>query len=242
MFKPNFSPVLQGLDRICESLSLTQVQKLPWNIKLSVQQIREKGRQYLSDVDCWLEKGKMKPGKTLAFHLNEVACFNKGKLGKMIEFGRAFQLGRLGGNFLVVGECSSVRMDDKQSVKPMIETHATLFGTDTLESTALDKGYYSLENAHYLLNRSIKEVCLMKPGNIKEQVIKLSPEDRERLTSRRDKIEPLIGHVKHGGQLGKSRMKSDEGTLSAGYGAVTGFNMSYKLPHMMPIKILENFN
>lgn len=125
----NVLPVIE----ICESLSLTQVQELPWNIKLSVQQIREKGRQYLSDVDYWLEKGKVKTGKTLAFHLNEVACFNKGKLGKMREFGRAFQLGRLSGNFLVVGECTSVKMDDKQSVKPMIETHATLFGADTLE-------------------------------------------------------------------------------------------------------------
>lgn len=30
-------------------------------------------------------------------------------------------------------------------------------------------------------------------------------------------IEPLIGHTKHGGQLDRSRMKSDETTKSAGY-------------------------
>jgi IS5 family transposase len=98
----------------CEALSLSQVQKLPWNIKLAVQQIRNKGLQYLSDVDYWLKNGKMKAGKMMAFHLNEVACFNKGKLGKPLEFGRAFQLGRLAGNFLIVGKCRSVRMDDKK--------------------------------------------------------------------------------------------------------------------------------
>ena len=36
----------------------------------------------------------------------------------------------------------------------------------------------------------------------------------------RSGIEPLIGHAKQGGQLGKSRMKKDESTLAAGYAAV----------------------
>ena len=47
----------------------------------------------------------------------------------------------------------------------------------------------------------------------------------EELVCRRAGIEPLIGHVKHGGQLGKSRMKSDKTTESAAYGAVLGFNL-----------------
>lgn len=42
---------------------------------------------------------------------------------------------------------------------------------------------------------------------------------------RRAGIEPLIGHTKQGGQLGRSRMKSDETTKSAGYAAVFGFNL-----------------
>jgi IS5 family transposase len=34
-----------------------------------------------------------------------------------------------------------------------------------------------------------------------------------------------FGHTKHGGQLGKSRMKSDATTLAAGYASVLGFNL-----------------
>ena len=37
--------------------------------------------------------------------------------------------------------------------------------------------------------------------------------------------EPLIGHTKLGGQMGRSRMKSDEATKSAGYASVLGFNL-----------------
>jgi len=35
----------------------------------------------------------------------------------------------------------------------------------------------------------------------------------------------LIGHAKQGGQLGQSRMKPEETTLAAGYGAIGGFNL-----------------
>lgn len=42
---------------------------------------------------------------------------------------------------------------------------------------------------------------------------------------RRAGIEPLIGHTQHGGQLGRSRMKSDTTTISAGCAAVFGFNL-----------------
>jgi len=48
---------------------------------------------------------------------------------------------------------------------------------------------------------------------------------RKTLHDRRAGIEPLIGHTKHGGQMGKSRMKSDETTKSAGYAAVLGLNL-----------------
>ena len=47
----------------------------------------------------------------------------------------------------------------------------------------------------------------------------------ETLNKRRAGIEPLIGHTKQGGQLGKSRMKNDRNIEASGYGAVLGFNL-----------------
>ena len=47
----------------------------------------------------------------------------------------------------------------------------------------------------------------------------------EKLHNRRAGIEPLIGHLKQGWQMGRSRMKSDPTTLSAGYSSVLGFNL-----------------
>ena len=47
----------------------------------------------------------------------------------------------------------------------------------------------------------------------------------QKLHNRRAGIEPLIGHLKQGWQMGRSRMKSDATTLSAGYSSVLGFNL-----------------
>lgn len=48
---------------------------------------------------------------------------------------------------------------------------------------------------------------------------------RDALHNRRAGIEPLIGHIKHGGQMDRSRMKSDMTIKSSGYAAVLGFNL-----------------
>ena len=48
---------------------------------------------------------------------------------------------------------------------------------------------------------------------------------KQKLYCRRAGIEALIGHAKQGGQLDRSRMKSDRTTLSAGYASVLGFNL-----------------
>jgi hypothetical protein len=115
-------------------------------------------------------------------------------------------------------------MDDKQSLVPMLEEHAAIFGMGKLKSACTDKGYWSARNQRALIDRRV-ESGLHRPANIKSQQGVPSPEVQERLRNRRAGIEPLIGHVKHGGQLGRSRMKSDAATLAAGYASVLGFNL-----------------
>ncbi|MBP9722300.1 MAG: hypothetical protein KBD64_03980 [Gammaproteobacteria bacterium] len=53
----------------------------------------------------------------------------------------------------------------------------------------------------------------------------LDKETEIKLHNRRAGIEAIIGHIKHGGQLRRSRMKSDNTTLSADYSSILGFNL-----------------
>lgn len=226
--------VTQAMQPIVEAsakLNAEQIAGLPWNIRRAVGQINDQASQYLLDVAHFISKHCLKVGKVLAFHARAVACIKKGKVGKDKEFGRVYQLARIVGNFLFVGACTSLRMNDKKSFPAMLAEHALLFGEGTLQSAAADKGYWAAKNQQELTRRGVKESGLQRPSNIKNLDGMPSPEIQNKLKDRRAGIEALIGRTKHGGQLGQSRMKSDEATLAAGYSSVLGFNLRQLIRH-----------
>jgi len=210
----------------CKHLSADFIATASWGIKRTIEQINTLAEQYIKDVSYFLTEGMVAPAKALSFHLKEVACFTKGKLGKKYQFGRCVQLGRIDGNFLFVTKSTSVHMTDKTSLPEVIKCHQALFDNAKINSVATDKGYYSKANEKHLQAKGVTEIGIQRPNNIKTPLIKsISKEREEALVNRRSGIEPLIGHVKQGGQLGRSRMKSDKGIECSGYTAVLGFNM-----------------
>ena len=173
---------------------------------------------------CLFEEGDMPVIRSLYSY--DVQFFNKKKLNKTIQYGRQYQLGRIGGNFLFVGACINPIMSDARSYSQMIRNHQHLFGIGTLGSVATDKGYHSYDNEAFAKKCRIEHVYLPRPASIvTETKSALTPEKRTELHNRRAGIEPVIGHTKQSGQLKKSRMKSDLTTLAAGYRAVLGFNL-----------------
>src|SRR5215467_5522297 len=210
------------------------IHRMPWHIRRAWEQVHTHCSNLFLHVASFLCRGVVVPEKALSFHAKAVRCFNKGKAAHGLEFGRAFQLGRIGGNFLMVGACTSIRMEDKASVRPMIEEHQGLFGAGVLTSAGTDKGYYSGANRKYLHSLAgLKEFCLQQPGLDPRTLSESDAETYARLVDRRAGIEPLIGHAKHGGQLGQSRMKTDDTTLAAGYAAIGGFNLRQLIRHLL---------
>jgi hypothetical protein len=210
------------------------IRRMPWNIRRALNQVNAHCSNLFLHVASFMCRRVVVPDKALSFHVQAVRCFNKGKAAHRLEFGRAFQLGRIGGNFLVVGACTSIRMEDKASVRPMIEAHQGLFGQGVLQSFGTDKGYYSQANHNYLRAvAGLEELGLQQPGLDLGRLAESEAETHTRLADRRAGIEPLIGHAKQGGQLGQSRMKTDDTTLAAGYGAIGGFNLRQLIRHLL---------
>lgn len=214
---------IKPLVNLCQTLTGEQIKQLPWNMKQAFYQIKEKTWRYILDVAHFTRTHTLKTGKILSFHAKELACIKKGKAGKEFEFGRVFQLGRLAGNFIFVQRSTSIEMNDKKSFIPFLEEYTELFGNEIIANVATDKGYWSRKNQKELLDRKIPIEGFQKPGKRKQKKVNIALQ--EALQNRRAGIEPLIGHIKKGGQLGKSRMKSDAATLAAGYGSVLGFNL-----------------
>jgi hypothetical protein len=206
---------LKDFIKFAEELSPEEIRKLPWNYQESVNQIKKDGRRYLLDVAHFVRNQTIKPGKILSFKMREVACIKKGKIG------RVFQLGRIGGNFLVAYTSTSIKMDDKESLPAVLTEHQEIFGKEVLKSVTTDKGYYSQKNINFVKENIGSADGLQRPVTIKDQVV--GPQ-KEELYNRRSGVEPVIGHAKQFG-LGKSKMKSDKATLASGYRSVAGFNL-----------------
>jgi len=214
--------------RYCHELNLPAIhQTLSYGLRKQLEHFERKALPFLDDCFEHIFNGTALHAKIYSFYVDAIECFNKNKLNKKREFGRAFQLERLKGNFMVVSKCTSIRMPDADSVKPMITYHQQLFDDKNILSVATDKGYYSKDNEAYLLEQKIAEVGLQRPERKlnKPPDNPISVDASEKLKNRRAGIEPLIGHLKQGWQLGRSRMKLDQTTESAGYSAVLGFNL-----------------
>jgi transposase, IS5 family len=208
--------------------------RMPWNMRRAFDQVNAYGSDLFLHVASFLYRGVMVPDNAFSCHAKAVRGFNKGKLVKGLQFGRAFQLGRIGGHFLWVAPCTSVRMEDNASVRPMIRAHQEVCGQDVLASCGMDKGYDSTANHQYVPSwEGLKAFCLQQPGLDVSRRGEDAAETYTRLVKRRSGIEPLIGHAKQGGQLGQSRMKTDETTLAAGYGAIGGFNLRQCIRHLL---------
>ena len=209
---------------LCSKSDSNRIKRMPWNIYRAVNQIKDHAWRYFLDVAHFTRDHTIKAGKILSIHTQAVACIAKGKAGRAYEFGRVFQLGRIKGNFMMVAQSLDLRMNDKHSLPSLLEEHARIFGKDILQSVATDKGYWSKANYDKVIKMKASPAGMQHSRKPKKKPMPLDQEALH-LRDRRAGIEPLIGHLKHGGMLGRSRMKTDAGTLAAGYASVLGFNL-----------------
>jgi hypothetical protein len=214
----------------CLSQNITSSMK--WNLKRTFSQFIDLAKTYLNHAEIYVNEKRAVKNKIMSFHLKEVSCLNKNKPDKKCFFGRTIQLGRIAGNFLFVGKSPSANHTDKKSVSLLLKEHEVSFSADSIVSFTADKGYYSSANEKFLQEKNIKEIGLQRPCNVKTNLKNdLSVEKIKQLNNRRSGIEPLIGHAKQRGQLGKSRMKSDETIESSAYTSILSFNLHQLLRH-----------
>ena len=209
------------------------IESLPVRDKNRIVNFIQKAPALLGELFERCYENTPRQSKFFSFHRNEVDCFNKNKHHKGIEFGRQFQLGRVGGNFVYSIPNDSIRMPDAASLKKMVVQHIELFQT-SIESIGTDKGYYSKDNEKLALDFGVKAVAIQKPNRKLNDAPDnpISQEQLEALENRRGGIEPIIGHLKRYWQMGRARMKSDQTTESSGYASMLGFNLRQMIRYL----------
>lgn len=168
---------------------------------------------YLQMAERLLKQTKDSKNKLYSIHAPEVECISKGKAHKKYEFGcKVGVVTPTQVNFIVGIKAFHGNPYDGHTLKESVEQSRRLAGFEAKEIYP-DRGY----RGHNYEGRA--EVHIAQ-GNSK----KLKPSLRKWL-KRRSAIEPLIGHVKNNGRMGRNYLAGTEGDMINATLCACGFNL-----------------
>ncbi len=160
------------------------------------------------DKDLYKQENKI----IYSFHAPEVECIGKGKLNKPYEFGNKVSIAVSGrGNFVL-------------SVKSF---HQNPYDGHTLDMTISSIKALGINPAKYFVDLGYrghdhKEKGKVYLPNTKKQ--NLSKDDKL-MQKRRSAIEPIIGHLKHFGRMGRNYLKGVIGDIINPLISAIGLNL-----------------
>ena len=145
-----------------------------------------------------LAQQKQDKNKLYSLHAPEVECISKGKVQKRYEFGVKASIATTNkSNFVVGGMALPGSPYDGHTLKKALAQVRRLTGT-SIDEAFVDKGYRGHDET-----ASMVYISGQKRG-IKTQRLKRS-------LKRRQAIEPVIGHLKADGLLGRNHLKGIQG-------------------------------
>jgi transposase, IS5 family len=151
-----------------------------------------------------------------AFHAPEVECIGKGKTRKRFEFGVKVSVATTnarapGGQFVVGAMTAPGRPYDGHTLAAQLEQTTRITGVD-VERAYVDRGY----KGHDAPDKD--KVFISGQKDIQSPTIK-------RELKRRSAVEPVIGHMKDDGHLGRCFLKGPEGDAINAILAAVGHNL-----------------
>ena len=161
------------------------------------------------------QKQRQRGFKLYSFHAPEVECIGKGKASAPYEFGVKVSITTTntksrGGQFVLHAKALPGNPYDGHTLKPVIEQTQALTGRE-IERIYADKGYRGHDAPNPLrvfLSGQKRGVF----GTIKREL------------KRRSAIEPVIGHMKNDGHLGRNYLKGRDGDAANAILSAIGHN------------------
>lgn len=89
----------------CKLLTLC-AQPQHWTLRRVIEQLQWNGYRLIEQLYEKLFEQKTESVPIYALHAYDIQCFDKNKLNKKKQYGRAYQLGRIEGNFAIVSACT----------------------------------------------------------------------------------------------------------------------------------------
>ena len=138
--------------------------------------------------------------KLYSIHAPEVECISKGKTHKRYEFGCKVSLASTSKEGFIIA-CDAIHGNpyDGHTLAATLEQAARMTGREITGDVFVDRGY---KGHGYAGTATVR---------IAGQGLKAMSKPLKKLMRRRSAIEPLIGHMKNDGRLGRNHLKGREG-------------------------------
>lgn len=170
--------------------------------------------------EVWLKANQIRnqqpkdKGKLLSWHAPEVECISKGKSHKPYEFGCKVSVittanRSRGGQFALAATALHGNPYDGHTLKSAIDEYEQTTGVKT-QRIYVDKGYRGHDPS-------------LKLNVYKSGQKRLAPAIRREM-KRRTAIEPVIGHMKNDGHLGRNYLKGKIGDMTNARLSAVGYN------------------
>lgn len=166
----------------------------------------------LAKTEKLLNQERQSKNKLYSLHAPEVECIGKGKAGKRYEFGVKASLACTHKNNFIIGANSLPGNPyDGHSLKGALDQVERITGIRPKE-TYVDLGYRGHQE-----EKSCVYIAKQKQNKHNQRLRKAM--------KRRSAIEPIIGHTKSEGHLGRNYLKGSEGDRFNVFMSAIGFNL-----------------
>jgi len=168
------------------------------------------------------EKDKYKESNKVlySFHAPEVECIGKGKLRKPYEFGNKVSVVISGrNNFVLCAKSFHGNPYDGHILNQTIESLREI-SKEPLLRVFVDRGYSG--------NNFSEKGKIYSPNTKKQNLSK----DDKKMIKRRSAIEPIIGHLKNFGRMGRNYLKGKIGDIINPISSAIGLNLRQLANHL----------
>lgn len=200
----------------------------------------------LTTINRYLTQPSRGPERVYSLHEPEVSCISKGKSHKRYEFGNKVSIVTTNQNSWILAAVSHAGNPfDGHTLPEVLERTTQILSQanirEAIKEAVLDKGYKGNKGTICGINIHLQTRAEYRKA-------KAAGEETFRKFQRRSSIEPIIGHMKNDGRLGRNYLKGTHGDMVNALLSACGQNLRKLLKYLKNIfalilcrKILTTF-
>lgn len=214
--------LLQRATTVVESVS-TRTERVIRSGVATLRRMQAVAQELIPQIEHWVESGKVARNKVLHAGISQARAYVRHKVGKTVEFGFKYLIGRLGGGYLF-GQRVTQHSDTTMPVRALAAYRQIRGPAATPDLVTFDRGGHSGATIGKLQRAGIPHIGIQPKGQANWLV---SEAIQAQVASERARMEGSIGTLKSPAcGFNRPKERSLDSLLQAGQRSFLGLNLT----------------